>query len=198
MHNSSLSKANTCNLSFLLPELPSDSDNEDMLVEDLQKGEAETEGHGKSKGKAKSASARKSKGKAKATVKGKKASGGQAVGSKNFGNQEISKLLKLMAEYVPIGSKGWERVALLYNAWGEKGGFKSRDHCSLQDKYDWLLKEALSKPSDETEHDPTMVFGCVLIINDKMEKKANEKTLDDDDSDVSPIDVDNHVDGVLL
>ncbi|KAF8990336.1 hypothetical protein BDQ17DRAFT_1414086 [Cyathus striatus] len=171
---------------------------DNMLVEDSQKGEAETKGHGKSKGKVKTASARKSKGKAKAMVKGKKASGGRAVGSKNFGNQEISKLLKLMGEYIPIGSKGWERVALLYNVWGEKGGFKSRDHRSLRDKYDRLLKEALSKPSSEMEHDPTTVFGCIHIINDKMEKKANKKTLDDDNSDVSPIDVDNHVDGGML
>ncbi|KAF9009731.1 hypothetical protein BDQ17DRAFT_1348745, partial [Cyathus striatus] len=171
VHNSSLSKANTCDLSFLLPELPSDSDNEDMLVEDSQKGEAETEGHGKNKGKAR---------------------------QPNFGNQEISKLLKLVGEYVPIGGKGWERVALLYNVWAEKGGFKSRDHRSLRDKYNRLLKEALSKPSGETERDPTTVFGCVLIINNKMEKKANEKTLDDDNSDVSPIEVNNHVDGGTL
>lgn len=62
--------------------------------------------------------------------------GGRAVGSVNFGADEMAMLVEIVEQHLPIGGHGWDEVLREYNAWAKKEGFRERDQRSLKQKFD--------------------------------------------------------------
>jgi len=57
-------------------------------------------------------------------------------GAKQYSDEEVLKLLEIVAECHPLARKDWERtVAVRYNRWAEKNGLETRDWDSLRKKF---------------------------------------------------------------
>jgi len=77
-----------------------------------------------------------SKAKVKAEPASKAKQKGRATGFCNFSYEEIHRLLRGINNRLPIGGKGWEAVAEVYNSWAAKQGYSQRTAQSIKGKFD--------------------------------------------------------------
>lgn len=61
--------------------------------------------------------------------------GGRRPGAGNYKDDDISELLRLVEEELPIGGHGWKRVSVRYEQWATRKGRPVRDVKALETKF---------------------------------------------------------------
>ncbi|KAI0666350.1 hypothetical protein C8Q78DRAFT_995032 [Trametes maxima] len=103
--------------------------------------------------------------------------GGRRRGTMNFSFADVSELLRLIRQHLPIGQHGWERVCIGYNAYASSSGRPKRDVQSLRTKYYKLVNA--KKPTGDPEC-PPHVREAKHIDRD-IEEHVHMGVLNDDD-----------------
>ncbi|KAJ7195966.1 hypothetical protein GGX14DRAFT_323982, partial [Mycena pura] len=101
---------------------------------------------------------------------------GRQPGSSNYSSKDVTALLDLVEEHLPLGGKRWKTIGKEFNKWARSASRPERQEKALENKYKSLLKT--KKPTGDAERPPTVKRA--LEIENLILERAGARNLSDD------------------
>ncbi|EDR09762.1 uncharacterized protein LACBIDRAFT_325546 [Laccaria bicolor S238N-H82] len=104
---------------------------------------------------------------------------GRCTGAGNYTEGDLSQLLALIEDELPIGQRGWKKVHERFAKWAKKNNRPERDCKSIETKYKQLIKPG--KPTGSGKRPETVTKA--LKIEQMINERAGTRDLNDSDFD---------------